>query len=104
MTNTQYLKSPVEDSNVKLTHGGAAGVIIGICLVRPRNAAAYAALKPALTRRSRAHQLPFMCICFVWALWYGKKTAGEGAAPVAAKTVEEAPAAPAAEAAPAEAA
>ena len=46
-----------------------------------------------------------MCICFVWALWYGKKTAGDVAAPTAAKTVEEAPAAPAAEeAAPAEAA
>ena len=36
MTNTQYLKAPVEDTDIKLTHGGAAGVIIGICLVRRR--------------------------------------------------------------------
>ena len=36
-----------------MTHGGAAGIIIGVCL------------------------LPFMCICFMYAAWYAKKTAHE---------------------------
>ncbi len=38
MTNTEYLNTKIEGENV--THGGAAGIIIGVCL------------------------LPFMCICF----------------------------------------
>jgi hypothetical protein len=83
LTNTEYLNTKVEKGNV--THGGAAGIIIGVCL------------------------LPFMCICLIWAIMYGKRTSGtsepayEKAA--AAKVEEPAPAPVAAEeAAPAEAA
>ena len=40
-----------------MTHGGAAGIIIGVCL------------------------LPFMCICFLYAMYYAKKTANDVSEP-----------------------
>ena len=46
----------------KLTHGGAAAIIIAVCL------------------------FPFMCICLIWAYLYAKRTSGDVAAP--AKSVE----------------
>ena len=69
LTNTQYLNTPAPDA--KVTHGGAAGIIIGICL------------------------FPFMCICFAYAAWYAKKTAHEVSEPSVrkGKVAEEAPAA-----------
>lgn len=58
-----------------MTHGGAAGIIIGVCL------------------------LPFMCICFLYAVYYAKKTSNDVAEPSVkgGKAAVEAPAEVAAE-------
>lgn len=86
LTNLQYLKAPAavrtprgqawahstlsgpvralppSPQKTKLTHGGAAAIIIAVCL------------------------FPFMCICLIWAYLYAKRTSGDVAAQ--AKSVE----------------
>ncbi len=93
MTNTEYLNSKVEGQNI--THGGAAGIIIGVCLL-PFSARARAAHANACARScvctlrgaggaADAAWRRAVCICIIWAYIYAKRTANDVAEPTMEK-------------------